>query len=34
MGRDYDATERAIIETVERKGRIERNHKRTGKSIF
>ena len=34
LGRDYDATERAIVETVIRKGRVERNHKRTGKNIF
>jgi hypothetical protein len=30
LGRDYDATEKAIIETIQSKGRIERNHKRTG----
>ena len=34
LGRDYDATEKAIIETIARKGRIERNHKKTGKNLF
>ena len=28
MGRDYDATERAIIDVVMRGRKIERNHKR------
>ena len=27
LGRDYDATEKAIIETIQSKGRIERNHR-------
>ena len=30
LGRDYDKTERAIIETVIRQGRKERNHRKTG----
>ena len=30
LGRDYNATERAIIDTVITKGRIERNHKKVG----
>ena len=35
LGRDYDATSKAIIETIERKGRLERNHrKNTSNGIF
>ena len=34
LGRDYDATEKAIVETVIKKGRIERNHRKTGKNLF
>jgi len=30
LGRDYDATERAIVETIRRGNNIERNHKKTG----
>ena len=30
LGGDYDKTERAIIETVIRQGRKERNHRKTG----
>jgi len=30
MGRDYNATERAIIDTIISKNKIERNHKKTG----
>ena len=28
MGRDFDATRKAITETIESKGRIERNHQK------
>ena len=35
LGRDFDATSKAIIETIERKGRLERNHrKNTSNGIF
>ena len=34
LGKDYDSTEKAIIDVIAKKGRIERNHKKTGKNLF